>query len=123
MIARFFFMRATTPTALPRDTPAVHRRMARLGHLALYASLGLIASSGLAIGGLFAAEVKSGTAMVVALGVHEIAVNACYFLVAGHIVAAIYHRYQGNGIWNSMVPVWKEPDVKKEPDIRNGPKD
>ena len=82
--------------------------MARSVHLAMYVGLSLIAVSGLVIGALYWSGIKSGSAMDIALIVHEIAVNTSFFLIGGHVAAAIYHRRKGDGIWDSMVPVWKE---------------
>jgi|TARA_B100000900_G_scaffold379785_1_gene364950 cytochrome b561 len=31
-----------------------------------------------------------------------------YWLIGIHIAAALYHRWLGDGVWNAMVPVWKE---------------
>ena len=39
---------------------------------------------------------------------HEIAVNSTCILIALHVAAAVQHRLKGDGIWTSMVPVWKE---------------
>ena len=108
LIARFTFMHRTRPTALPADTPKKQWYLARAVHLAMYAGLSLIAISGLAIGGLYGAGIKSGLAMEAALMVHEIAVNGSYFLIAGHVAAALYHHHQADGIWDAMVPFWKE---------------
>ncbi|MEM8769253.1 MAG: cytochrome b/b6 domain-containing protein, partial [Pseudomonadota bacterium] len=66
------------------------------------------ALSGLAIGALYWSGIKSGLAMDAALIVHEIAVNGSYFLILSHIAAALYHRREGDGIWDAMVPFWKE---------------
>ena len=110
LLARFFFMQLTRPSALPANTPVNSRRLARSVHLAMYATLFLIPASGLVIGGLYWNGDKSGTAMEAALLIHEIAVNSTYFLILGHIAAALYHRRQGDGLWNAMVPVWKEPE-------------
>mgnify|MGYP002010904800 len=40
---------------------------------------------------------------------HEIFVNVCFFLIFAHVAAAFYHRRLGDGIWDSMVPIWQEP--------------
>ena len=74
----------------------------------MYAGLFLVAATGLTIGGLYWAGIKSGSAMEAALLLHEIAINTSYFLILGHVVAAIFHRRKRDGIWNAMVPVWKE---------------
>lgn len=106
---RFAYMRLTRPTALPDNTPQQTKRLARMVHLGMYGSLAMIPASGLCIGALFWMGTKSGLAMDAALLVHEIAVNTTYLLILGHIAAALYHRRQRDGIWNAMVPIWREP--------------
>ena len=108
LFARYFYMRLTRPTVLPGDTPKQMKFMARCGHLAMYASLSMIAISGLMIGGLYWSGVKSGTAMEIVIGLHEVSVGASFFSIALHVVAAVYHHQQGDGIWSAMVPIWKE---------------
>ncbi len=108
LAARFVFMHRTRPTVLPASTPPGTLRLTRAVHLAMYAGLALIALSGLVIGALYGAGIKSSIAMEAALIVHEIAVNGSYFLILGHIAAALYHRSQADGIWDAMVPFWKE---------------
>ena len=27
-----------------------------------------------------------------------------------HVVASIYSRFKGEGLWNAMVPIWKETE-------------
>ena len=76
----------------------------------MYASLSLVAITGLSIGGMYWSGIKSGGAMDAALLLHEVAVNTSYFLILGHVAAALYHRRKRDGLWNSMVPVWREPD-------------
>ncbi len=109
LIARFVYMQTTQPSVLAADAPGATRLLARAVHLAMYASLALIAVTGLVIGGLYGSGIKQGTLMEIALVAHEIAVNTTYFLILGHVAAAVYHRRKGDGIWNAMVPVWKEP--------------
>ena len=108
LITRFVYMHSTRPSALPSNTPKLTKRLARSVHLAMYASLSLIPVTGLFIGGLYWSGIKSGGAIDVALVLHEVAVNTSYFLILLHVSAAIYHRRKGDGIWNAMVPVWKE---------------
>ena len=111
LLVRFFYMRATRPTALPakhaayRTTPGpvrssvyVRRACADSGERSVHRWVCTRRAS------------KSGLAMDAALLAHEIAVNGTYTLMVGHIAAAIYHRRKADGIWNAMVPVWKEPD-------------
>ena len=108
LVARYLYMRSTRPTVLPDDTPDVVRLMARFCHLAMYVSLSLIAVSGLVIGGLYWTGIKTGSAMEVALGLHEIAINVSYLLIILHVAGAVYHRRKSDGVWSAMVPFWKE---------------
>lgn len=108
VIVRYLYMRLTRPTALPAATPRRERLLARAVHVAMYVGLGTIAATGLVIGGLYGADVKSGVAMEAVLLLHEIAVNSTYFLIALHVAAAVQHRLKGDGIWTTMVPLWKE---------------
>lgn len=109
LLARFVYMRSTRPTALVVDTPERVKRMARYCHVGMYISLSVIAASGLMIGGLYWTGIKSGVAMDAVLGLHEISVIASYYLIGLHVAGAIYHRRKRDGIWNAMVPVWREP--------------
>ena len=108
LIIRFVYMRSTRPTALPSDTPEQVLHMARYIHLAMYASIGMIAVSGLMIGGLYWSGYKSGIVMGIALALHEGFVNASYVLIILHVAAALYHRRKGDGIWQAMVPTWRK---------------
>lgn len=108
LIGRFFYMRSTRPTALPDNTPRTMKLAARAGHLALYASLAMIAVSGMGIGTLYWAGIKQGLLMDAVIGLHEISVLASYITIGLHIAAAVFHRLKGDGIWSAMVPVWKE---------------
>jgi cytochrome b561 len=40
---------------------------------------------------------------------HEVFVHASFFLISAHIAAALYHRKHRDGIWDSMVPLFREP--------------
>ena len=108
LLARFVYMQRTRPTVLPTDAPQTTRLSARAVHLAMYCSLALVAITGLGIGGLYWNGTKAGTAMETLLLVHEICVISSYWLIAGHVAAALYHRSKKDGIWDAMVPVWKE---------------
>lgn len=112
LVTRYIYMHSTLPTMLSTDTSNAIRLMARSAHLAMYISLSMIAVSGLMIGGLYWSGIKSGGAMDIALWLHEISVNASFFLIGLHILAAIYHRLENDGIWSSMVPFWKEDSDK-----------
>lgn len=108
LLIRFVYMRTTRPTAMPAETPDRTRRLARAVHLGMYLSLAMLALSGMTIGGMFSAGATGGFLFAAVLWLHE----ACYWatvnLIALHVLAALYHRYLGDGIWSSMVPVFKE---------------
>ena len=108
LLARFFYMRSTHRTALPDATPRNVRLMVRSVHLGMYAGLALVAITGLLIGAMYWSGIKTGNAMELALLIHEIGVNTSYFLIIGHVAASIYHRRKADGIWDSMVPFWRE---------------
>jgi len=108
LAVRYIYMRRTQPTALPETTSRTMKLMARAGHLGMYISLAMIAISGLIIGALFSIGGSEAPGMDAAIGLHEISVVATYGTIALHVAAAFYHRLKGDGIWSSMVPVWKE---------------
>ena len=111
LAARFVYMRLTRPTALPDTAHPAIRLMARVGHLAMYASLSMIAISGLMIGAVYTWGSENGLIMDMAVGLHEASVNAAYVSIGVHVVAAVFHRLKGDGIWSAMVPVWIEKPV------------
>lgn len=108
VIARFLYMRFTVPSVVPSDAPLYQRRLASAVHLGMYAGLVAIPASGLWIGALYGDGVREGAMMEAALLLHEIAVNGTYTLSVGHVAAALYHRRLRDGIWDAMVPFWRE---------------
>ena len=38
---------------------------------------------------------------------HGLSADLSYLLIAIHVGAAIWSRIKGEGVWSSMVPVWK----------------
>jgi len=46
--------------------------------------------------------------MGIAIGLHEFSASLSYLVIITHIGASLYSRLKGEGIWNAMVPVWKE---------------
>lgn len=108
LLVRFVYMRSTRPSALPDDANKHLRLLARTVHLGLYASLALLALTGLLIGGTYASGLSGTTGFALLLWSHEASYWAALILIALHVVAAINHRFLGDGIWSSMVPVLKE---------------
>jgi len=106
--ARFFYMRRTQKTSLPEETPYAQKIAAKIAHLGMYISLATIALSGILIGLLYWSRFSNGILIDGAVGLHEVSVTVTYWLIAVHVLAAVYHRFKKDGVWDSMVPFWKE---------------
>ena len=116
LMFRFFYMTKTQKTSLPADTPKPQRLVSKIVHFSMYICLASIAGSGMMIGYLFWLGFKSGPIIELVIWIHESSVSLIYWLILMHVAAAIFHRLIGDGVWNSMVPFWKEkcpsPDIK-----------
>jgi cytochrome b561 len=113
LAVRFLYMTKTQTSSLPEKTSEIQKLAAKLVHLGMYASLTIIALSGILIGGIYWMEMKEGLLIEGIITVHELAVTASYWLIGLHTAAAVFHRFKGDGVWNSMVPVWKEKETKQ----------
>ena len=109
---RFLYMVKTQTSSLPEETSAFQRLAAKLVHLGMYVSLATIAVSGILIGGIYWIGMKDGLLIDGIIAVHELAVTASYWLIGLHVAAAVFHRLKQDGVWSSMVPIWKEVDNK-----------
>ena len=109
---RFLYMTKTQKSSLPEETSALQTLAAKVVHLGMYASLAAIAISGILIGGIYWIGMKDGLLIEAIVAVHELAVTTSYSLIGLHISAAVFHRFKHDGVWNSMVPVWKETKTK-----------
>ena len=109
---RFLYMAKTQTSSLPEETSEFQRLAAKLVHLGMYLSLATIAVSGILIGGIYWIGMKDGLLIDGIIAVHELAVNASYWLIGVHVEAAVFHRLKQDGVWSSMVPIWKEVDNK-----------
>ena len=105
---RFFYMKKTQQSSLPEQTPEPQKLAAKIVHTGMYICLSAIPLSGLMIGLLFWLELKDGMLINIVIEAHEFAVSIIYWLIGIHILAAIYHRLKKDGVWSSMVPLWKE---------------
>jgi len=86
-----------------------HKRFARLMHVTMYLCLVLLPLTGLAIAGLYIQGIgEEELAMEVAIGLHGFSADLSYALIVIHVVAALYSRIKGEGVWTSMVPVFTE---------------
>lgn len=110
VILRYAYMRrfetfqgATVPVS------AVHKKSARAIHVAMYLCLALLPLTGLAIAALYTQGVgEEALAMDVAISLHGLSADLSYVLIVIHVVAALYSRVKGEGVWTSMVPVFTE---------------
>jgi cytochrome b561 len=105
-------MTKTQKSSLPEETSALQKLAAKVVHLGMYASIASIAISGILIGGIYWMGMKDGLLIEAIIAVHELAVTTSYSLIGLHISAAVFHRFKHDGVWNSMVPVWKETKTK-----------
>jgi cytochrome b561 len=110
---RFLYMAKTQTSSLPEETSTFQRLAAKLVHLGMYLSLATIAVSGILIGGIYWIGMKDGLLIEGIIAVHELAVTASYWLIGVHVAAAVFHRLKQDGVWSSMVPIWKELGHKK----------
>ena len=101
------FMGATEPV------PLAHRYLAKGIHTSMYLCLAMLPLSGLLIAGLFTQGVKDGPLQDFALALHETSASMSNVLIAMHVGAAIWSRVKGEGVWTSMVPVWKEEGASR----------
>ena len=106
VLLRYFYM---------KDTPALlgahdevhkgHLFIAKTVHGLVYFSLVMLPTTGLLIAALFSLEVGS---IEIAIGIHEFSAFLSYVVIALHVGATLYSRLKGEGLWNAMVPLWKE---------------
>ena len=86
-----------------------HKRFARLMHIAMYLCLVLLPVTGLVIAWLYTQGIgEEALAMDMAIGLHGFSADLSYVLIAVHVIAALYSRIKGEGVWTSMVPVFTE---------------
>ena len=108
MIRYFYMRRFETFLGATEPVPLAHRYLAKGIHTSMYLCLAMLPISGLLIAGLFTQGVKDGPLQAFALTLHEISASLSYVLIAMHVGAAIWSRIKGDGVWTSMVPIWKE---------------
>tara|TARA_Y100000996_G_scaffold290815_1_gene229823 strand:+ start:29 stop:313 length:285 start_codon:yes stop_codon:yes gene_type:complete len=69
----------------------------------------MLPTTGLLIAGILNAGLPG---MTVAIALHELSAFLSYITIGIHIAASLYSRYKGEGVWNAMVPVWREEKKK-----------
>ena len=108
VLIRYFYMK-DTPALLGahEDVPKGHLFIAKTVHRLVYLSLIMLPTTGLLIAGLFNLGMEG---IDVAIALHEFSAFLSYTVIALHIGASLYSRFKGEGIWNAMVPLWKETE-------------
>ena len=111
VLIRYFYMK-DTPTLLGanEDIPKGHLFIAKTVHRLVYFSLIMLPSTGLLIAGLFNLGMGG---IEIAILIHEFSAFLSYLVIGLHVVASIYSRFKGEGLWNAMVPFWKETKKNK----------
>ncbi len=106
VLLRYFYMK-DTPTLLGayEDAPKGHLFIAKTVHRLVYFSLIMLPTTGLLIAGLFNLGMRG---IEIAIALHEFSAFLSYVVIALHVGASIYSRLKGEGMWNAMVPIWKE---------------
>ena len=106
VLMRYFYMK-DTPTLLGAhdDVAKGHLFIAKTIHRLVYFSLIMLPTTGLIIAGLFNLGMGG---IEIAIAIHEFSAFLSYVVIGLHVGASIYSRLKGEGLWNAMVPVWKE---------------
>ena len=106
VMLRFFYMKdAKTLLGAHEEMHKGHLFIAKATHRLVYFSLIMLPTTGLLIAGIMHAGLPG---MAVAIGLHELSAFLSYITIGVHIVASLYSRYKGEGVWNAMVPLWQE---------------
>ena len=100
-----------------KPVPLTHRYLAKSIHTSMYLCLILLPLSGLLIAVLFSQGISEGPMQDFALAVHEFSADLSYILIAIHVGAAMWSRIKGEGVWTSMVPIWKEGGASRNETI------
>ena len=106
VMLRFFYMKdAKTLLGAHEEMHKGHLFIAKATHRLVYFSLIMLPSTGLLIAGILNAGLPG---MTLAIALHELSAFLSYITIGVHIVASLYSRYKGEGVWNAMVPLWQE---------------
>ena len=106
VLLRYFYMK-DTPTLLGAhdDLHKGHLFIAKTVHGLVYFSLIMLPTTGLLIAALFSLETGG---VEIAVVVHEFSAFLSYVVITLHVGASLYSRFKSEGMWNAMVPIWKE---------------
>ena len=106
VMLRFFYMKdAKTLLGAHEEMHKGHLFIAKATHRLVYFSLIMLPTTGLLIAGILNAGLPG---MTLAITLHELSAFLSYITIGVHIVASLYSRYKGEGVWNAMVPLWQE---------------
>ncbi|MBQ70187.1 MAG: cytochrome B [Euryarchaeota archaeon] len=111
VIVRYLYMsRFETFLGAREPVPVAHKYLAKAVHSGMYLCLIMLPVTGLLIAGLYTQGYtnEEGLLLGSVLGVHGLAADVSYLLIAVHVGAAIWSRIKGDGVWTSMVPILKE---------------
>ena len=110
VMLRFFYMKdAKTLLGAHEEMHKGHLFIAKTTHRLVYFSLIMLPTTGLLIAGILNAGLPG---MTLAIALHELSAFLSYITIGIHIAASLYSRYKGEGVWNAMVPVWREEKKK-----------
>lgn len=111
VLLRYFYMKdVKTLLGAYGDMSNGHLFIARVTHRLVYFSLIMLPTTGLMIAGILVMNIPG---MGVAIILHEFSAFLSYVTIALHVGASLYSRYKGEGIWNAMVPIFKEKGKNK----------
>ena len=109
VVMRYLYMRRfETFLGATEPVPIAHRYLAKSIHVSMYLCLIMLPLSGLLIAFLFTRGIEDGPMQDFAISLHGFSADLSYLLIAVHIGAALWSRIKGEGVWTSMVPVWRE---------------
>ena len=110
VMLRFFYMKdAKTLLGAHDEMHKGHLFIAKATHRLVYFSLIMLPTTGL----LIAAILNTGLpGMGIAIALHEFSAFLSYITIGVHVAASLYSRFKGEGVWNAMVPLWKETGKK-----------
>ena len=106
VMLRFFYMKdAKTLLGAHDEMHKGHLFIAKATHRLVYFSLIMLPTTGLLIAGILNAGLPG---MGIAIALHEFSAFLSYVTIGVHVIASLYSRFKGEGIWNAMVPIWQE---------------
>ena len=110
VLLRYFYMKdVNTLLGAHDEMHKGHLFIAKATHRLVYFSLIMLPTTGLLIAGILAADIPG---MQAAIALHEFSAFLSYVTIALHVGASLYSRFKGEGVWNAMVPLWKETGKK-----------